>query len=495
MRNRTLSFLLALFATAMTAHPDGPSDVARLDTLFSRLFSLGMSPGMSVAVVQGDRIIYARGFGLANVAERIPVTERTTFYIASTTKSLTAFAAALLAHDGTIDLQAPVVRYVPRLRFHPDVDGGAVTVEQALTHTHGISGNGPVVVRSAFTGEWTTEQLLELLAAHGPDRNGRAFTYSNIGYNLAGFVLEAASGRSWKEVVRSRVLQPLGMDRTFANVSEMTTKDVALPYRPSPEGFEAMTLRKTDQTMHEAGGHYSTAHDLAAWVGVHLNEGLWREKRVFPREVVALSHRSHATQDRRYRDIRRFGWGLGWDLGTYEEDTLIHRFGGFAGFHSHVSFSPARRLGVVVLVNAEGLGAVLADGAALAVYDLLSGDSARAGRWKERYDAWTVEVPKSRADLAVERRTRAERPGVPEEQFSLYVGRYRSAEYGTIHVTARQRRLGFAFGQLTSDGEAYDASKHQFRVELTGSGSVISFNVENGQAAALQFQGIVFRRE
>ena len=82
---------------------------------------------------------------------------------------------------------------------------------------------------------------------------------------------------------------------------------------------------------------------------------------MFPAAVVAETHRQQAAQDRMFAAFHRHGWGLGWDLGTYDGDLLVHRFGGFPGFRSHVSFMPDRGVGVIVLTNAAGAGSTLAD--------------------------------------------------------------------------------------------------------------------------------------
>jgi len=119
--------------------------------------------------------------------------------------------------------------------------------------------------------------------------------------------------------------------------------------------------------MHAAGGHVSTALDLSKWLIAHINIGKLNGKQVFPESVVKNTHFKHVEQDRTFAFFQRYGW----DLGTYEGDTLIHRFGSYAGFRSHVSFMSENRLGVVVLVNEGSLGSNLADMAAAVIYDVL----------------------------------------------------------------------------------------------------------------------------
>lgn len=118
--------------------------------------------------------MHARGFGVADVDARRGVDTETAFYIASTTKAITATAVIALADRGLIDLNAPITAYVPELRFQPPLDADAVTVHDLLTMTHGIrQGLGPVVFRTAFTGDFTHAQLIDALREYVPSPTGR----------------------------------------------------------------------------------------------------------------------------------------------------------------------------------------------------------------------------------------------------------------------------------------------------------------------------------
>lgn len=494
-RSLVLLSLVVALPVCVSAQAETDSPLAKqIDPLLEELFSYDLSPGMSVAVVLDDRIAYTRGFGLAEIASGRPVTASTRFYIASTTKSLTALACALLADQGELDLHTPVQRYVPDLRFHRDIDPERITLERLLTHTHGLEGIGPVVIRTAFTGDYDRGQLLRLTAHHGPAESGEAFRYSNIGYNIAGFVLEEITGETWKDAVDELVLRPLHLRETTAYVSRLDPAETAVGYRPTPEGFEIAAPTKTDETMHAAGGHYTTASDMAAWVGAVMNKGWWIGEQVFPASVVEDVTRKHADQDRTFGEIKRYGWGLGWDLGTYNGDTLVHRFGSYAGFRSHVSFMPSRKVGVVVLVNDGALGSMLADGAAFLVYNHLrkteEAASINAGLIKRLAGI----APMMRQRLAEELRKRAARDQTLPFELSAYAGRYENGAYGTMRCQVEEGKLVFRFGGLKSAAEVYDNDKNQFRVELTGGGSVVTFEMTGGQGKKVTFNGVEFAR-
>ena len=125
--------------------PSTPSVSAGLDSALSQLFALDLAPGMSVAVVRDTQVVYAKGFGWADVEARRPVTPETIFYIASTTKSFTGLAAVLLDEQGRIDLDAPLSRYLPTAKLQAPLDPDSITLRSLLSHTHGIDNEGPIV--------------------------------------------------------------------------------------------------------------------------------------------------------------------------------------------------------------------------------------------------------------------------------------------------------------------------------------------------------------
>ncbi len=142
----------------------------------------GVVPGLSIAVVQGDEVVYVRGFGAADLEQDVPATADTDFYIASSTKSFTALAAALLDLDGVIDLDAPITRYTAGVEFDPALDADHVTLRELLAHTHGFE-NRPISARAAFTGEHTPEVMWDLLAETSPNADAPhgTFEYTNVG--------------------------------------------------------------------------------------------------------------------------------------------------------------------------------------------------------------------------------------------------------------------------------------------------------------------------
>lgn len=460
-----------------------------------RVVEAGLTPGMGVAVAIGDWVAWSRGFGSADVDADRSVTPHTPFYIASSTKSLTGTAAVLAAHAGELELEAPMVRYLPDARLPDGVERESITVRDLLTLTHGLSGSGPVVLRTAFTGEFTRPELLELLRHHEPTGAHGTFDYNNLGYNLLGMVLESVYGESWKDAVRRLVLEPLGMASTTARVSRVDPDRLALPHELLPDGFARLPLAKTDANLHAAGGHFATATDLARYLAAHQSGGRVEGESLLPAEPLESTRRLRAEQDRNFGPFHRFGWGYGWDLGTYRGETLVHRFGGFAGYRSHMSFMPEHRIGVVVLVNGDGPASPAADLVATYIYERLLGSEGAEDRHEARLDSLLATAEGFRERVAEHLEERARRMAPLRHPLEAYAGTYHSPILGGMEWRVVADGLEMRIGVLRSRAEVFDASTERLRVELAGSGRVADFEFgPDGPARSVTLAGAEFRR-
>lgn len=492
----TLLFVSVLLVTCSSAFQKNEFEakVKEFDTFIEKAFALDMTPGLAVAVVKGNDLIYAKGFGYADIEAKRRVTPETMFYIASTTKSFTAFAAALLHHRGELDLDKPLSGYLPKLRLQSPLSTHDITLRDLLTHTHGIENGGPVVFRTAYTGEHHPDQLLALLAKQPPASGGRAFAYGNIGYNIASLAMDATLDIGWKDLLKREIFTPLGLKNTSGRLSKVDRNLLALPYAPEEQGYRLVHYAKHDANMHAAGGHVSSALDLAEWLKVHLNSGKINGRQIFPQEVVAETHRKQADQDRELLGFQRHGWGLGWDLATFEGDTLLHRPGSFSGFFSYVSFRPQHDLGVVVLVNGGYMGAMLATTITKYLYDSLLEKGGLAEKYDQQLTGLQERSAQFRKRLGRGKAQRAARQQTLPNPLTAYTGIYENRELGRMTWQLVNGKLEVSMGLLWSPAEVYNAEANKFRLELTGGGEVVGFSLNAGQAQSLTYRKQTFVR-
>jgi CubicO group peptidase (beta-lactamase class C family) len=454
--------------------------------------ALGVPPGLAIAVVHGDEVIYERGFGHRDVEEALPVDAETIFYIASSTKSFTALLAALLAERGVLDLDAPVASYLG-VAFETPAGVPLITVRDLLTHESGIENEG-LVFRTAYSGQHTSDVLLGLLARS--EIGGREFDYTNVGYVITSLIIDRVTGESWKDLLAREIFAPLGMNRTTAYVSGAGGWKVATPYVGAPDGFQRVEFGKSDDTMHAAGGLLTTVGDMAKWLRVQLNEGRLDGRQVFPADAIRESHRSQAGVDAEFYRFHRIGYGLGWYVADYEGDTLLHHFGSFPGFRSHVSFMPEHGIGVAVLANDDGHGFFVPDLVATYAYDRLLGKAGLSVKYASALEKMGQEILERKERMRVdieERRRRRFRLTLPR---TAYAGTYVNEEIGEAVVEEKDGGLVVRLGRLTATAEPY-TEDDTVRVELVpGQGAVMKFHLAgDGRVDGLEIFDRTWQRD
>lgn len=312
-------------------------------------------PGASLAVLDGDEI-FELVTGVASLASTQPVTTETRFQIGSITKLLTATLVMQLVDRGLVDLDQPVVAYVPAFRLKDGDASAAVTVRHLLTHTSGIPGDHFL---DTGRGDDCVERYVESLAELAPVHPaGAMFSYSNAAYVLAGRLVEAVTGQPWHKALEKAIVGPLGLSL------ETLPEDIILaPHALGHSGDPASGLRVAGvyappRSAGPAGATPAgTARDLLVFARAHLDDGR------APDGTEILSAGSAKMMRERHVDLPPGhpigGFGLGWALSTWDGERVIGHNGGTLGQLSNLSVMPERRLAVAILTNGP-TGAALA---------------------------------------------------------------------------------------------------------------------------------------
>ena len=451
----------------------------RLEPLVETAMARDLVPGLQIAVVTRDGRSWTGAFGTTDLESGRPVTDESRFYIASTTKALTALAAARLAHRRELDLDASLAQaFPPGTRFHPDYDPASATVRDLLTHTHGLE-QGSISYRVAFTGQHTNDTTLALLDQH-PPRENREFRYSNFGYDLIGFLLAPEVTRGWKEVVEREVLDPLGMTRTTSYRSRIADSLIAWPHEIRPNGMERIRLAKGDPNLGPAGGHFTTASDLARLLLAELNDGRLFGRQAIPAEVITETQRAQVPQEREFLHYDRHAWGLGWDIGVVEGDTVIHRPGGFAGYYSNAVFLPRHGFGVVVLSNGGRAGARFAEIVAGAVYDEVRGRPGAGEEMDAALDGLAETLEDRRRQLA-QRIADIDFADAPKRPLESYAGTYGQEFLGTADVVVEDGRLIIRSGMVEGVLRPVEADGDVFFTQMFDSDDQVTFLFDDGE--------------
>ncbi|HEU4521983.1 MAG TPA: serine hydrolase domain-containing protein [Thermoanaerobaculia bacterium] len=253
---RTLAIVLFLLSP-LSAAAQQSFDATAFEAFTERQMKADRMTGLSVAVLQGERL-WARGFGLADVENQVPATEKSSYRMASVSKPMTAVAAIRLAEMGKLDLDAPVQKYVS---YFPD-KGKTITTRQLLAHLGGISHYRNYRVEGNIREPKTTREAIDIFAAFDlVNEPGSAYSYSSYGYNLAGAVIEAAAGKPYADVMQELVWGPAGMTST-----RMDSWTDIIPNRVSGYQLDNGKLKRSDfvdiSSRFAAGGTRSTVVDM-----------------------------------------------------------------------------------------------------------------------------------------------------------------------------------------------------------------------------------------
>ena len=342
-------------------HPAAELPAAVLSAV-STLMRTARVPGLSLAVVDRDRLLYAGGFGNADLANRAPAGASTAYPWFSMTKIVTATAALRLVDEGRLDLDTPAGEYVDGLRQAP---GRQPTVRELLNHTAGLA--NPLPIRWAHAAGAATpdaELLLQRVLArrrafrHSP---GEVARYSNLGYLAAGQAIARASGQPFERYVRHAVLEPAGMARTgfaYQPGAEAATGYLRAPRsvdpllrRLVPAGVAGprhahyLSLNRFYVDGPAYGGLVGDVVDAGRFLRLHLGDGQLDGRRVL-RPATAQAMRQLD------RPGRPFDHGLGWfRRPTTGIGDWVEHFGAGVGFWNVMRLYPQRGLGVVVMTN------------------------------------------------------------------------------------------------------------------------------------------------
>lgn len=496
--NHLLAIVVAIMAATSTPAMDGTSaDLARLADLIHETHDVTAHPfGTAVAVLKDGQVIYEGYFGFRDIQRQAPVTRDTVFYIASATKPFLALNALLKEQDGQLDTHMSLRQMFPDTRFN-GLDAGDVTIKDLLVHTSGID-NPALVWATAFSGVHDAQSRHRLVAASRPDDEASrgTFEYTNVGYNILGVWLDERLGTPWQDQLDSAVFQPLDMQRTSAYISEAETNGwpLAKPYSfASAEPNRPLYLTKADSTMQAAGGLVSTAPDLAKFLVAQLSSRVPDDDAPLPKAVIERSHVPQAALQSSFLDFPRTGYAWGWYAGEYKGRKMLHHFGGFAGFHAHLSFMPEENIGLVVLNNDDFLGAQLTNLIADHVYGVLLEQPDIESTVAKRFDELQAKALELRGSAHTHREEVRARAWNLSRPRAAYAGTYSNELLGDMTVALRDgQEMDIRWGRLASTATGYEQKDH-VRVEFApNSGNVLSFRVDGGRVEALSFEGMEF---
>ena len=215
MRKIFLTSFICILLLNLIAQPPTDKRLAGLDTFALRALKELNAPGVTIAVVEKSKVVYAGGFGYRDYEKKLPVTENTLFAIGSCTKAFTSSILGMLAKDGKVDLDKPVRDYLPELKFMNEYTNAHATLRDMMSHRTGL----PRHDYSWYGSTASRSELLARIQYQEPTAELREkYQYNNFMFMAQGVVIEKLTGKSWETNLKERILQPLGMNNTNMSV-------------------------------------------------------------------------------------------------------------------------------------------------------------------------------------------------------------------------------------------------------------------------------------
>jgi D-alanyl-D-alanine carboxypeptidase len=303
-------------------------------------------PGVAIGVVADQELVWAAGFGVADVAARRPMTPQTKFRMASHSKLFTATAVMQLREQGKLRLDDPVAKYLPWFRVRPaDPDDGPITVEELLTHSSGL----PREAGSHWTtfDFPTTEELQGLMAERvAPFSPDVRWKYSNLAYSIAGLVIEAVSGQRWADYVQQHIYAPLGMT---ASSVDADVPGLAVGYsRLMPDGTRGANPFVDARGMAAATGITSTVEDMARFASAQFRRGQRGGPRVLSTASLRDMHRVRVLENNWTQ-----GNAIGFAVRRDRDKTYVQHGGSYPGYQTITMLQVDAKVAVIVLTNAD----------------------------------------------------------------------------------------------------------------------------------------------
>lgn len=394
MKHLSLVSLLFLLLVASTTaqiqkireNPEFTAQVALLEKWIRAEMEFRNLPGLAIAVVSDQDLVWSQGFGLADIEKKTPMTPQTVFRIASITKTFTSTAILQLRDRGKLQLDDPVVKHLPwftyRNRFP---DGPAVTIRQLLTHTSGLP-------RESAMPYWTDykfpthEQMVALLhtqeSIFEPETR---LKYSNLGMAILGEVVAAASGQSYANFIEDNILQPLKMTSTSVVPRKDQMPGFATSYgRRFADGTRTVFPLMDAKAITPAANISSTVEDLGKFTSLHMLEGCNTAGQIVKGSTLREMHRVQWVQSN-----WRGGYGLGFSVRKLDERVVYGHGGRVGGNKSQISVSPKEKVAVVVAINADdGVPSFYADRAMSMLAPIIARLTAPAGAGSREDSSW-----------------------------------------------------------------------------------------------------------
>lgn len=414
----------------------------QMEAMARHLVETDAVPGLAIAVVHADEVVYLGGFGLREEGKPETVDADTVFQLASLSKPISSTIVAGLVSDGFLSWTSRIADLNPAFQLHDAYPTAQVTVTDLFNHRSGLPGTAGDDLEGIGYDRTEIGARLRLVPPASSFRAG--YAYSNMGLTQGALAAAMPTGKSWEEVAEQGLYARLGMTATSSRYADFIARsDRAALHVRDGDTWVARVKRDADAQA-PAGGVSSTARDLAQWMRLELGNGVWNGMPVIDADALAATHVPLFQRGNNPATGAPEFYGLGWNVEYGRHGLSWGHAGAFsAGARTLVTLHPEASLGIVVLANAFPTG--VPEGIAATFFDLVFDGHAEKD-WVAVWDPLYAALfgPVSAAAKATY--AKAPAPATPALPDAAYLGTYTSAYFGDATVSLRDGALTVAVG-------------------------------------------------
>ncbi len=411
-----------------------------LEEELNEILDTWQAASFAVAVVEKDKVVYAKGFGYADYENKVKADEHTLYAIGSCTKAFTSSLLGLLRAEDKLDFDDSPRNYIPDLKFYNTDLDNLVTIKDMMSHRTGLP-------RHDFA--WylfptdSKDTLIQRIAYQEPFTGIREqWYYNNFMFMAQGVITEKLTGKSWGDNIKEKLFAPLDMKRSNVSIPELEkSENVAIGYELDDDKIKAMDYYRI-RAMGPAGSINSSVTEMANWMIAWINGGKFAGKEVLPANYVqeAMSAQmvvAGGVPGGDYPDLHMANYGYGWFLSSYRGHYRVEHGGNIDGFSANASFFPSDSIGIVVLVNQNGsvVPSMVRNTVADRVLQLPKRE------WSKERKKRMDEAEKAQEEASASTTSTQKKETRPSHPADAYAGKYEHPGYGTFRIAVKADSL------------------------------------------------------
>lgn len=441
--------ILSLFCMAITlGYGQTDKRLRNIEKEFEEILEVTKAPGFAVAIVEGNKTIYAKGFGYSDLENKIAMDENTLLAIGSCSKAFTSAILGQLRNDGELSFTDSPIDHVPQLRFYNNELNNGINIRDLMSHQTGIP---------RHDGSWylfptyNRDSLLQRIEYHEPFTGLRQkWHYNNFMFLIQGVIAEEITGKSWEENIKERFFAPLQMQRSNASIDELKkSTNAALGYELHKDSI----VRRMDYYriagMAPAGSINSSVSEMANWLKVWINNGKFKDSTILPENYVKEAISSQAViapsfPTKESPDMFLANYGYGWMVSSYRGHYRVEHGGNIDGFSASTAFFPSDSLGIVVLSNQNGSSVPSLIRNTIADRML----SVNKTDWSDYFVDQKEKQKEAKAGGEKVSDSTAIKNTTPSHDLSAYTGNYSNEGYGRFDISLKTDSLFANFKRI-----------------------------------------------